>query len=702
MTVVCLSNGARTPTSAFRAGRASIAVLEARVPGSVTALFLAGALAACVPPDGGDVDWPVYMGDEGRRHYSELDQINRDNVGQLQQAWVYSSGEPSGTMYTSPLVVEGVFYALSPELVPFALNAATGEEIWRTDLELPGAAQRGLMWWENGDDRRILFAAGHELIALNADDGQLVETFGEGGRLDMRPKENDRGGHFGLTAPGVMFEDKIIVGFTTTEWADSFPGSIRAFSAIDGELVWKFSMIPAPGERGSETWAEGSLENAGGANAWTALTLDEERALLYVPTGSATPDFVGAARLGDNLYANSIVALDARTGDYRWHYQVMRHDLWDRDNPAPPTLVQLERDGKVIDAVTLTTKSGHLYVFDRETGESLHPIHEVDSAMESSMPGEVTAARQPVSSIAFSRQVFEVTNRSEEARAAVLEKIKDYDTRPWTPPKVGTILLTPWYDGGAEWGGSAFDPANNRLILNANDVSGHLTLSEIPAGFSKAGSYAMHCGSCHAPDFTGTDAGPSLVGIMQRLGYREVLKIVNEGKGRMAGFAHLEEYVRNGIMQHLVEPEQVSDAPTTEVTYTHCCYVYLRDHEDLPGNAPPWGTLNSIDLATGEIVWQVPFGNYPSHPDLGFGAVNYGGPVVTKSGLIFIGATPDMKFRAHDTRDGSILWETELTAAAFSTPAVYSVDGKQYVAIAAGGGRMGPPSGSEYFAFSLP
>ena len=650
-----------------------------------------------------DVDWPVYLGDSGRAHYSELGQINRDNVASLELAWVYDSGEPSGTMYTSPLVIDGVFYGLSPKLVPFALNAATGEEIWRNEtLDLPGAAQRGLMWWERGSDQRILFAAGRELIALNADDGQLVPSFGDGGRLDMRPKENDRGGHFGYTAPGVVFEDKIITGFTTAEWADAFPGSIRAFSAVDGELVWQFNTIPAPGERGSETWAEGSLEKAGGANAWTAMTLDEERGLLFVPTGSATPDFYGAPRLGDNLYANSIVALDARTGEYRWHYQMMRHDLWDRDNPSPPTLVQLERDGRVIDAVTLTTKSGHLFVFDRETGESLHPIFEADTAMESSMPGEVTAAKQPISSIAFSRQTFEVTNRTPEAHQAVLEKIKDYDIRPWAPPKVGTILLFPWYDGGAEWGGSAFDPATNRLILNANDVAGPLTLSEIPVGFSKAASYAQHCGSCHAPDFSGTDAGPSLVGVVERVGYSETLAIINEGKGRMAAFAHLEEHVRTGIVQHLMQPEPLIDEPTTEVTYAHCCYVYLRDHEDLPGNTPPWGTLNSIDLATGEIVWQVPFGNFPTHPDLGFGAVNYGGPVVTKSGLIFIGATPDRKFRAHDTRDGSILWETELTAAAFSTPAVYSVAGKQYVSIAAGGGRMGPPSGSEYFTFTLP
>ena len=665
----------------------------------------ASLLAACGTPEQAapvDVDWSVYLGDAGRQHYSELDQINRDNVAGLQPAWIYNSGEPGGLMYTSPLVVDGVLYGLSPKLVPFALNAATGEEIWRTDLGLPGGAQRGLMWWEKGDDKRVLFAAGRELVALNAADGQLVETFGEGGRLDMRPTENDRSGHFALTAPGVVFEDKIITGFSTSEWADSFPGSVRAFSAIDGELIWQFDTIPAPGAPGSETWADGSLEKAGGVNVWTAMTLDEERGLLFAPTGSATPDFLGAPRLGDNLYANSIVALDARTGELKWHYQVLRHDLWDRDNPSPPTLVELERDGQVIDAVALTTKSGHLFVFDRETGESMYPIHEVDTALPSTMAGEVPAPKQPVSSVAFSRQVFEVTDRTEEARQAVLEKIKDYDLRPWAPPRVGTILIQPWYDGGAEWGGSAFDPANNRLILNANDVAGPLTLNEVPVGFSKAGSYAQHCGSCHGPDFTGTDAGPTLVDAVDRLGYAEVRKITNEGKGRMPAFAHLDDVVRNGILEHIVAPEPVIDEPTTEVTYTHCCYVYLRDHEDLPGNKPPWGTLNSIDMATGEIVWQVPFGNYPTHPDLGFGAVSYGGPVVTKSGLIFIGATPDRKFRAHDTRDGSVLWETELTAAAFSTPAIYTVDGKQFVVISAGGGRMGPPSGSEYFAFSLP
>ena len=671
------------------------------------------ALAACTPstppvdlladPPPRNVDWRSYLGDPGRSHYSPLMQINRANVGRLERAWVYDSGGPPGIMYASPLVVDGVLYGLSPRLVAFALNAATGEELWRAEIELAAGAQRGLMWWENPDDesdQRLFFTAARELIALRAADGGLVPGFGEGGRLDLTPPVA-RNGTFTVTAPGVVFEDKLIMGFSTSEWADSFPGSIRAFSAVDGELLWQFDTIPAVGAPGSETWAEGALEHAGGANVWTGMALDEERSILFAPTGSATPDFVGATRLGDNLFANCLLAIDARNGELLWHYQVVRHDLWDRDNPAPPTLVQLERDGVVIDAVALTTKSGHLYVFDRETGESMYPIIEVDT-LPSTMPGEVPAPKQPLSTVAFSRQTFEVTNRTPEARAHVEALIKDYDLRPWAPPRVGTVIFYPWYDGGAEWGGSAFDPQDRRLILNANDAAGILTLREVPAGFSNYGIYAKHCGSCHGLDLEGTDAGPDLFGLSKRMQFREVLQVVDQGRGRMPGFSHMSREEWGAVLGYVLADNPVKDEPTTEVTYAHGGYVYLRDHEELPANTPPWGTLNSIDLATGEIVWKVPFGNFPSHPDLGFGAISYGGPVVTASGLVFIAATPDRKFRAYDTRDGSVLWETELSAAGFSTPAVYMVDGVQYVAISAGGGRQGPPSGSDYFAFRLP
>ena len=651
-----------------------------------------------------NVDWSVYLGDNGRQHYTPLEQINRNNVLDLEVAWTYDSqpGETRGTMYTSPLVVDGILYALSPSLVPFALNAATGEQIWRTDLDLPGNAQRGLMWWAKGDDRRVFFTAGKELIALNADDGSLVKAFGTEGKLDLTPPVDDRG-YIGVTVPGVVFEDMLILGFSTTEGTDAYPGSLRAFSATDGKLIWQFDTIPKPGDVGASTWAEGSLERAGGANAWTAMTLDEQRALLFAPTGSTTPDFYGADRLGDNLFGNSIVAIDARNGSYKWHYQVVKHDLWDKDNPSPPTLVQLKHNGKLIDAVTLTTKTGHLYAFDRESGEPIYPINEI-ATLPSTLPGEVPASKQYVSSIEIARQKFEVTNRSPQANAYIKQQIKDWDLRPWAPPKVGTVLLYPWYDGGAEWGGSAYEPATRRLIVNANDAAGILTLAEVPIGHSAYSVYLKHCGACHGAKREGTDTGPPLNDLVERLGYEEISTAIDEGRDRMPSFKHLSKIDRDAIYGYIL-PKQLPpiDKPSTGVGYALTSgYVYLKDHEGLPGNSPPWGTLNSIDLDTGEIVWQVNFGDFLTHPGLGYGAINYGGPVVTASGLIFIGATPDKKFRAYNSDNGEILWETELSAAGFSTPAIYSVSGRQFVVIAAGGGRLGPPSGSEYVAFALP
>ena len=669
------------------------------------ALALAFAGAATAPAAAGqDVDWPVYLGDAGRSHYSVLDQIDRGNVQDLEVAWTYDSGElreGGSTMYTSPLVVDGVLYGLSPRLVAFALDAATGAERWRHDPGLPGAAQRGLMWWDDEGGPRLFYTAGRILIALDPATGEPVEAFGDGGRLDLTPPGET--GPLTVTAPGVVFEDRLLFGFSTSESEGALPGSIRAFDAGTGGLLWRFDSIPRPDDPGAETWAPGALENAGGANTWTAMTLDEERGLLFAPTGSATPDFYGGGRPGDNLYANCLLALDARTGELRWHYQVVRHDIWDRDLPSPPTLVQVERGGAVVDAVAVTTKSGHLYVFDRDTGESLYEIVE-EETLPSDIPGEVPAPTEPVSAVAVTRQAFEITARSPEATAFVQEVIADFDLRPWAPPTLNGTLFFPGYDGGAEWGGSAFDPGANRLIVNMSEIGGILQLYEVPVGFSDGGVYAEHCGSCHGPGLEGTANGPSLDGVVDRLGRAAINAVLREGRGRMPPFAHLEEFERRGVLRHLAasDDERAAETPTTEVRYAHGGYRWVRDHEGLPGNTPPWGTLTSIDLATGGFDWQVPLGDYLGHEGLGYGAENYGGPVVTAGGLVFIAATPDRKFRAFDIRTGDELWQATLPAAGFSTPVTYTAGGRQYVVIAAGGGRRGPPSGSEYWAFSLP
>ena len=573
---------------------------------------------------------------------------------------------------------------------------------------LAGAPQRGLMLWRGragqGEEHRLFFNHGKDLHALNASDGSVVESFGEGGVVDMTPKD-DAGeplpGPIFVSVPGVVFEDLLILGFSTSEDSRSHRGSVRAFSAVDGSLVWQFDTLPKPGDPGSETWAEGSLEHAGGANVWTGMALDEERGLLFAPTGSATPDFYGASRLGDNLFSDSLVTLDARTGELKWHFQVVRHDLWDKDNPSPPTLVEVERDGRTIDAVALTTKTGQLFLFERETGESLYEITELETPIPSTLPGEVTSPTQPESAVKISRQVFEVTDRTPEATAFVEEQIKGWELRPWAPPIVGTLLFYPWYDGGAEWGGSAFEPSSGSLIVNSNDAAAVLELTEVPVGFSDYGQYAQHCASCHGLQLEGTAVGPELANIRDRMEGEEVRRIIREGSGRMPAFADLDTAEFRAVLRYMYSPEPAQDEPTDEVSYVLGGYVYLKDHEGLPGNKPPWGTLNSIDLATGEINWKVPFGDYPSNAGAGMGAISYGGPVVTKSGLIFIAATPDAKLRAYDSGNGEMLWEGDLPAAGYSTPVVYSVDGRQFVVIGAGGGRTGGVSGAGYHAFGL-
>jgi len=661
--------------------------------------------------------------------YSALRQINRENVGSLEVAWTYETGDgfERSELQCNPIVMDGTLYASSPKLRIFALNAATGEERWSFD-PFDGKAgtgkhrNRGVAYWESGDDKRILFTARHYLFALDARTGEAVPSFGEAGKVDLRRGlgRDPRRITISSTSPGVVYKDLIVLGSSVSESLPSAPGDIRAFDVRTGEQRWSFHTIPHPGEFGYETWPTGAWEHTGGANNWAGMSLDAERGIVFCPTGSAAFDFYGADRAGDNLFANSLLALNAETGERLWHFQTVKHDVWDRDLPAAPSLVKVKRDGRLVDAVAQITKSGFVFVFDRQTGEPLFPIEE-RKVPASDVDGEVLAMTQPLplKPPPFARQIFTeemVTQRTPEAHQAVLEQFrKIHSGDQFTPPSLEGTVIFPGYDGAGEWGGAAFDPETGLLYVNSNEMPWILRLVEKPPpGERPSGRnlYSRHCATCHREDFKGTPPEfPSLVDIGDRLSNREVRSVVSRGAGRMPGFAQLGRDAIRALETYVMFGEDTeatvdqASAPL-DLKYGSDGYNKFLDPDGYPAVEPPWGTLNAINLDTGEISWKIPFGEYPKLAAQGIrntGSENYGGPAVTAGGLLFIGATNhDNKFHVFDKATGELLWETTLPAAGNATPATYEVDGKQFVVIAAGGGKGLSPSGGSYVAFALP
>jgi quinoprotein glucose dehydrogenase len=438
-----------------------------------------------------------------------------------------------------------------------------------------------------------------------------------------------------------------------------------------------------------------------------------------VPTGSAAFDFYGANRIGDNLFANSLLCLNAKTGKRVWHFQAVRHDVWDRDFPTAPQLITLRRNGRLIDAVAQPTKSGHVYVFDRVTGKSLFPIR-YQKTRASDVPGEKLADAQPLplSPPPFARQMLTedlLTNRTPEARRAVLERFRRLRSNgQFDPPSIEGTVIFPGFDGGAEWGGAAFDPSTGLLYVNSNEMAWILRLVERrpPAPGAGAGSiYADNCAACHKPDFSGSPPDvPSLAGIAKKYTEAEFGAIVRNGVGRMPGFSNLSREAITAVTKFVLSGrdgssrEGVKEPSPIDLKYSFDGYNRFLDPDGYPAIAPPWGTLSAIDLSKGRIVWQIPFGEYPELVAKGIantGSANYGGGVVTAGGLFFIGATNfDRKFRAFDKLTGRLLWEALLPTAANATPATYEIDGRQYVIVGAGGGK-GSPSGGSYVAFAL-
>jgi len=674
--------------------------------------------------------WQTFGGGPENIHYSALRQIERANVKRLEVAWRFDSGDEfqGSEMQCNPVIVDGVLYATTPKLRVVALDAATGSLRWSFDPNegkkpLGKMRNRGVTHWSDGREGRVFFGFRHWLYALDARTGRPAKDFGTAGRVDLReglgrpPQEQT----ITLTTPGVVYRDALIVGSLVSEGLPSSPGHIRAFDVRTGKLRWVFRTIPQPGEFGHETWPRDAWQHSGGANNWSGMALDAKRGLVFAPTGSAAFDFYGADRHGDNLFANTLLCLDAATGRRVWHFQAVKHDVWDRDFPSAPALVTVRRDGRAIDAVAQITKSGHVFVFERETGRPVFPVEE-RRVPTAGADGEKLAETQPLplAPPPFARQRLTedmLTRRTPEAHRSVLERFRQIRSNgQFEPPSLEGTIVFPGFDGGGEWGGAAFDPETGLFYVNSNEMAWILRLVEKPPAKATPGGksiYAANCAGCHRADLRGTPPEfPALTGLAAKYNSSEVRAIIRDGAGRMPGFSSLGSEAIQALTRYLMTGEdlKVEDAHHAApaklgLKYNIDGYNKFLDPDGFPAVAPPWGTLSAIDLNQGVIKWQIPFGEYPELAAKGMrdtGSENYGGGVVTAGGLLFIGATNfDKKFRAYDKLTGEVLWETLLPAAGNATPATYEAGGRQFVVIAAGGGKGSAPGGS-YVAFALP
>jgi len=695
-------------------------------------LFLSFTFFSCQPSEEKELKkaeyktWSSYLGDSGRSHYSTLSQITKDNVKDLKVAWSYEAAD-WGQMQMNPLVVDSILYGVTAALRVVALNAETGKEIWQfgDSVQVWHSTSRGASYWEKENDKRILLTRGPDLFALDALTGKPIPSFGNHGKVDLRSgmPESAQDKFVISNTPGTVFEDLIIMPLRVSEDAGAPPGDLMAFNVITGQVEWVFHTIPREGEAGSETWEfkEGEREMVGAANNWSGMAVDNETGILYAPIGSAAPDFYGGIRKGSNLYSNCLLALDARTGKRLWHFQFTHHDLWDRDPPAPPNLLMVERDGKKIPAVAQVTKQGYVYVFNRMTGKPLFDIEEVPMPA-STLEGEKAWPTQPipVKPKPFARQSQDLTEDDispfAENKEELLEFFKSADKRQYAPPALTPNFLFPGYDGAAEWGGSATDPEDGIIYVNANEMAWNLQVApevEVEKGAPLGeAAYQKYCLSCHQADRTGlAESGyPSLIDLQLRKEKEEVLNIIVQGKGMMTGFPQINDDEKDALLKFLwgqevahnvVEKKAKNEA--IKKGYKHTGYDKFLDSNGLPGISPPWGTMHAIDLNTGEYIWSIPLGDTPElgEKGKGTGTENYGGPVVTENGLLFIAATRDGYFRVFDKRSGEKLWEYKLSAAAFATPAMYEVNGKQYIAIACGGEKLGTEKGNQIVAFAL-
>jgi glucose dehydrogenase len=686
----------------------------------------------------GSVDWTVDRGQPDGVQFAPLAQINASNVHKLRPVWVYHTGDasPRSTMYSNPIVVDGTMYISTPTLKAVAIDAATGQMKWVFDPAkynngvVERLRNRGVAYWKGAEGARIFDFVRDRVYAIDAKTGQLIEPFGNGSYIDLRENlgVNPKGVELEMTTPGAVYKNLLILGSRVNETYGASPGWIRAYDTVTGKLKWVFHTIPEPGELGYNTWSWPKGETFGGANAWGGITIDEKRGWAFAATGSATDDFYGAFRKGKDLFSDCVLALDANTGKLEWYYQTTHHDLWDYDDPPAPMLVTVKHDGTSRDEVVQFTKTGRVFVLDRDTGKPIFPVVEVP-VPPSDVPGEEAWPTQPLplKPPPLVRQGIteaDLTNISPEAHASALETFRRYRSGSiYTPPSFQGTITMPGHLGGFEWGGGSFDPQLNRLYVNVNEIptinqlrpvygySANGNAKDVQSKLSAVqlgrGIYQSRCMGCHGSDLMGTPPRiPALANLdLSRPGYKEIIK---RGRNDMPAFSHLSDSALAALAAFVSSPESKAPigTPISAHRYTLNGYRIFTDAQGFPGISPPWGTLDAIDVATGTILWKVPLGEYPTLVARGIhntGTMSFGAPVATPGGVLFIAATADAKIRAFSTYSGRELWEYQLPAGGYATPSVYMVNGREYVAIAVGGGgKNATKSGDSIVAFALP
>lgn len=658
--------------------------------------------------------WTRSQGDNGARRYSALKQITKENVRDLAMAWTFRTGDGAANVQCTPIVVDGLLVAPTPGKAIVAIDAATGVERWRRPIEglrsrlqdVP--ARRGLVYWPGDKENapRILFGAGDFVYVLDPQTGKALAGFGEGGRAPIAT---------GATASGAVFQHV----FVTT----GLNGDIFAFDVRNGKSLWQFHSVARGEEFGADSW-DGPQA---GANGWSGLSIDDARGIAFIALGAPRPDMVGVGRLGDNLFSNCVLALDVLTGKRLWHFQDVRHDIWDLDVCAPPNLVTIVRDGKRVDVVTCMGKSGHLFVLDRVSGKPVFPVR-LRRAPVSALPGERTAEYQPDPELPepISRSEFHpdmITDRSPAAREFVEKVVARSAYGFFQPFTEGKPTLYIGSRGGAEWSGAAVDVPTGRLYVTSNRWVSKVTVianderERDPKFQASAGEklYGQFCVACHGPTRGGVGVAPPLIGLKARMGEAEVREVMVKGRGAMPpmGVA-LDDGQKKDLVDFLFrrnQPPSRADGgqPGTpgNPKFVFDGFNFLVDHEGYPGIKPPWGLLNCYDLSTGKALWRVPLGEIDALTKQGVpktGSQNLGGASVTAGGLVFVAGTADEKLRAFDADTGAELWSAKLPFGGTAAPAIYEVGGRQFVVITStGGGRVGGASGAgdAYVAFAL-